>query len=208
MIKILAISGSPVYRSSTDYILEELAASIRSNLPKGTQSTVDFVKINERLPIPCQSCGVEPPSGFCMYDDLEDVYALLEGCDCLLFGSPVYFDTVSAQAKIFIDRCNCFRPPDYENVDPDHDFLKRLTRKRPGAIVLIGGENGYFEGARRVIAGFFKWVEVVNEGKILYGTKDFTQKGTAAGDETVKEQIAELGRHLASLVKDAGEKIE
>lgn len=161
-----------------------------------------FVKLNKLKFVPCQSCGEVPTFEYCFYDDdLTDVYTKVEHCDCLLFGSPVYFDSVTAQAKMFIDRCNCFRPPDFDNVDPNHRFIRRLKRKRPGAMVLVGGERGWFEGARRVVAGFFKWVEVTNEGMIIYRSPDFTRSGSVREDKEALARADELGQRLAATIK-------
>ena len=178
-----------------------MAGNFKSALSGQLKVRQTFVKLNELTFIPCQSCGEAPEHGFCFFDDdLTKVYRKLERCDCLLFGSPVYFDSVSAQAKMFIDRCNCFRPPDFDNVDPDHDFLKKLTHKRPGAMVLVGGERGWFEGARRVIAGFFKWVEVTDEGLIIYRSPDFMRSGTVSEDKQTLAEADALGQRLAQIV--------
>jgi multimeric flavodoxin WrbA len=201
LINLLTISASPVLRSSTDLLLKRTAGSFKSALSGQLKVRQTFVKLNEITFIPCQSCGEAPERGFCFFDDdLTEIYRKLERCDCFLFGSPVYFDSVSAQAKMFIDRCNCFRPPDFDKVDPDHDFLKKVTRKRPGAMVLVGGERGWFEGARRVIAGFFKWVEVTNEGMIIYRSSDFTRFGTVSEDKQSLAEADALGQRLAQIV--------
>jgi multimeric flavodoxin WrbA len=128
------------------------------------------------------------------------LYRKVAECDCLVMGSPIHFDTVSSQAKLFIDRCNCIRPADFHHVDPDHYFLKLLERKRPGGIVLVGGEDGWFEGARRSIAGWFKWIEVVNEGVVMYRSIDFTKTGTAADDKTALTEARALGKALAGKI--------
>jgi len=129
------------------------------------------------------------------------VYKQLVAADCVLFGTPVYFDTVSAQAKMFIDRCNCFRPADFDERDPEHDFVRRLTKKRPGAIVLVGGKRGWFEGARRCIAGYYKWVEVVNEGVLTFHSDDFRCSNEAHRDSEAIREAKELGERLAQLLK-------
>ncbi len=196
MIKILCISGSPVEDSSTDFILKELSYQISDKF-KTNKTSVEFIKLNEFKLSPCIACGKIPEKNFCIYDDdISSIYNKIIECDCFLFGSPIYFDSVSAQAKTLIDRCNCMQPPDYENKIPDHDFVKILTKKRPGAIVLVGGEKTWFEGARRTIAGFLKWIEVVNEGLIIYGTHDFNTKGDAVNDSQVLEDINNLAEHL------------
>jgi multimeric flavodoxin WrbA len=201
LINLLVVSGSPVDQSSTDIILSRIADTIAGSLTNQYPMTSTFVKLNELRFIPCQSCGEAPTPKFCLFDDgLTDVYTKLADCDCLLFGTPVYFDSVSAQAKMFIDRCNCFRPPDFDNVDPDHHFIRILKRKRPGAMVLVGGERGWFEGARRVAAGFFKWVEVTNEGMIVYRSPGFNRAGSVADDREALAQADALGRRLAEII--------
>jgi len=206
LIKLLSLSGSPVEGSSTDFILGRVIDTVVAKLGGENRVAATKVHLNDLTYIPCQACGESPAPKYCLFDDdLTSVYQALVECDCLLFGSPVYFDSVSAQAKMFIDRCNCFRPPDYENVDPQHHFVRRLNRSRPGAMVIVGGERGWFEGARRVIAGFFKWVNVVNEGKLIYHSSDFTKAGTAADDPTVLQQADELGRQLAQKILDSRE---
>ena len=200
-IKLLALSGSPAKGSSTDRILQRLAADVEKGLDGAALVEITFVKLNDRAILPCQACGEAPTPKWCFYGDINDLYKLLVECDCLLFGSPVYFDSVSAQAKLFIDRCNCFRPPDFDNVDPERSFIKLIKRKRAGAIVLVGGEEGWFEGARRCIAGYFKWVEVTNEGVISYRSQDFNEKGTALGDPEVIRQIKEAAKDVVEKLR-------
>jgi len=204
LIKILAVSGSPVVNSSTDILLQRVAAAIAKELG-GAEAEISFVKLNSLSFRGCQSCGVDPTPRWCFYDDLGDILDQLAVCDCLLFGSPIYFDSVSAQAKAFIDRCNCFRPADFDE-DSDGGFIRRLKHTRPGAMVLVGGEREWLEGARRVIAGFFKWVEVDNQGLLTYSSPTNSKHGTAAEDSEAMARADELGAHLAGLLmKEIGE---
>ncbi|MCB2230867.1 flavodoxin family protein [bacterium] len=201
-IKLLSLSGSPVKGSSTEILLHEAASAIRTSLEGYAEVDHYFTRLNEVDVLPCQACGMAPTPDFCFYDDgMAPLYQRLVECDCLLIGSPIYFDAVSAQTKRFIDRCNCLRPADFEHTDPDHDFIKLLKHKRPGAMVLVGTDNGWFEGARRCIAGFFKWIEVVNEGVVTYKSPDFTRYGTARDDAAAMEEARSLGKHLAQRLK-------
>jgi len=168
-------------------------------MPAGYESRIDEVTLNEVNFAGCQACGEAPTDGYCLVDDAAiSILDQLAACDCLLVGTPLYFDTVSAQLKAIIDRSNCFRHPDWEGTNPDHRFVKKLDRQRPGAMVIVGGEDGWFEGARRIIAGFFKWVEVVNSGKLIWHSQDFHDRGAAAHDDSALAEAAELGRTLAA----------
>jgi len=201
LIKLLVISGSPVKQSSTDIILRRISDAIADSMGDQCRVTSSFVKLNELDFVPCQSCGEAPTPKFCFFDDdLTGVYTKLAECDCLLFGTPVYFDSVSAQAKMFIDRCNCIRPPDFSNTDPKHRFVRILQRKRPGAMVLVGGERGWFEGARRVVAGFFKWVEVTNEGMVAYCSPNSRKAGSVVENQDTLAEADALGKRLAEII--------
>jgi hypothetical protein len=69
-------------------------------------------------------------------------------------------------------------------------------------MVLVAGERGWIEGARRVVAGFFKWVEVVNEGVLVYRSVDFTKAGTAADDPAILSEAERLGTRLAGKIRE------
>ncbi len=195
MLKILTLNASPVKGSSTDILLGQIADGIAYS--SATPVDNEIIRLNNYQYLPCQACGKSPEPDWCFFhDEIYPVYDLLINCDIVLFGSPIYFDTVSAQAKMFIDRCNCLRPADFEN-ETEHDFKKILPRKRLGAMVLVGGERQRTEHARVVIAGFFKWVEVENCGAITYATKGW-EAGEAAEDDTKLNEAFSLGQKIAS----------
>ncbi|SYZ72691.1 putative NADPH-dependent FMN reductase [Candidatus Zixiibacteriota bacterium] len=196
MLNILSLTASPIKGSSTEILLEEIVRGVRENA--GQECRAELTRLNDLRYIPCQACGRSPEPEYCFYhDDLDAVYERLIKYDIILFGSPVYFDSVSAQAKMFIDRCNCLRPPDFEGKS-GHHFKRIITRQRYGAMVLVGGERGEFECARKVVAGFFKWVEIINSGAIFYAGSEWTKIGPVAGDRPKLDEAYKLGKILAA----------
>ncbi len=196
MTKILTINASPVKNSSTGMLLEKVADGIRENLLDQVENKV--VILNDLKILPCQACGKSPEPDYCLYkDDIYPLYDYLINCDIVLFGSPVYFETVSAQAKLFIDRCNCLRPPDFDS-ETDAHFKKIISRKKSGAIVLSGGQSDQFECARRVIAGFFKWVRVSNIGTISYTSPRWKEAGQVKDDSAKVDESIKLGKKISS----------
>lgn len=196
MTKILTINGSPVKNSSTGTLLGKLADGIRENLSEPVENRV--IILNDLKILPCQACGESPEPDYCFFKDgIYPIYDYLINCDIVLFGSPVYFDTVSAQAKLFIDRCNCLRPPDFDT-DTEAHFKKIIPRKRLGAIVLSGGQRGQFECARKVIAGFFKWVRVSTVGTISYTSQSWKSAGPVTDDKVILDEARRLGRKISS----------
>ena len=188
MPKILTINGSPVKNSCTEVLLEKVTEGIEKNSAGSFENKI--IKLNDLNILPCQACGENPEPDYCLFkDDIYPFYKYLINCDIVLFGSPIYFETVSAQAKLFIDRCNCLRPPDFAG-DSDAHFKKVITKKKLGAIILSGGQSDQFECARRVIAGFFKWVRVTNIGTINYTSPRWKEAGL------VKDDIARLDKAI------------
>ena len=202
MIKLLVISGSPTANSSTDLLLVKIAERVAQELEPSLRVETNFAKLNELKFIPCQACGKAPHEEWCVFhDEITPVLTQIAECDCLLVGSPIYFDSVSAQFKTLMDRCNCFRPADFDSREPNLRFVRLIKRKRPGAMVLVGGEEGWFEGARRAIAGFFIWIEVTNEGVIQYHSKDFHRVGEVTDSPVTLSDAQELGRKLAAILR-------
>ncbi|UCD95544.1 MAG: flavodoxin family protein [Candidatus Zixiibacteriota bacterium] len=197
MLNILTLTGSPIKDGSTDILLNQVAEGIKHASTESARN--EIIRLNDYQYLPCQSCGKSPEPDFCFFrDDIYQVYEPLVECDVVLFGSPVYFDTVSAQAKLFIDRCNCLRPADFSG-ESDHPFKKILTKKRLGAIVLVGGERQEFECARKVIAGFFKWAEIVNIGAVIYAGSGWTA-GAVSEDGGRLTEALKLGEKIASRI--------
>ena len=67
-------------------------------------------------------------------------------------------------------------------------------------MVLVGGKRGWFEGARRTIAGFFKWLDITDEGLLVYHSDDYNKKGTAADEPEILSDARKLGEKLAGLI--------
>lgn len=187
--RVLGICGSPVIGSSTEILVREVLNGAAS---KGSET--DYIFLNELDIIPCQACGQSPDDGYCFFNDgMDAVYEKFDRCDAIVVGSPVYFDSVSAQTKLFIDRCNCFRAykPDMKEIFP------RMEKRRKGAIVLVGGEREEYEHARRVIGGFFVWANIESTGVITYAHGSW-EKGSVKNEMGILKEGFNLGIELVS----------
>jgi multimeric flavodoxin WrbA len=197
MPNILTISGSPTENGSTEILLGTVVKGIASALKEEIKT--ELIRLNDYKYIPCQACGKSPEPEYCFFhDEIYPIYGKLISCDIVLLGTPVYFDSVSAQSKSFIDRCNCLRPADFENKG-NHPFKKLIERKRLGGMIIVGGYRGEFELARKVIAGFFKWVEVTNCGLVTYESKSW-EKGAVLRNAEKLAEANDLGKKIAELL--------
>ena len=102
--KILVVTGSPRANGNTDLLAD---AFIRGAEAAGNQVyRFDAGRAQIKGCQDCKFCvGNE---GKCKQDDdMQQAYGHLYECDVLVLASPIYFYSVSAQIKAFIDRMYC-----------------------------------------------------------------------------------------------------
>jgi len=105
MHHILGLVGSPRPGGNTELLVSRL---LESAAKEGAETKL-FTVAGKSL-APCQACGacVRDRSGRCVQRDaMEELYPLARWADAIVFGTPVYLNSMSAQLKIVLDR---FRP--------------------------------------------------------------------------------------------------
>jgi len=105
-MKVLGIAGSPRKNGNTEILMNEVLKVAR----EAGCETEAFL-LSEKQVAPCDACGTCFKVGSCVIqDDMQELYAALEGADAVIFGSPVYFGSVSAQCKAVMDRMFALLP--------------------------------------------------------------------------------------------------
>jgi multimeric flavodoxin WrbA len=194
-MNILGISGSPTGGSSTDIIVNAVLEGASAEHVK-----TRFIRLNEKSIMPCQSCGDSPYPEYCFFhDDMDEIFGLMERSEGIILGSPIFFDSVSAQAKLFIDRTNCLRPVDF-SVKEQTVFREPLFRGKKGGIVMVGGDNGDFDIAIRTARGFFIWAGIEIVFELRYITKTL-RPGEAAEDRETMEKARQCGQRLLKAIQ-------
>jgi multimeric flavodoxin WrbA len=80
---------------------------------------------------PCDGCRACDKTGRChIKDDMEDLYPKLLESDGIIFGTPVYFYSMTAQAKAIIDRTIAFTNPE------------RSLANKVGGVIVVAGSQG------------------------------------------------------------------
>lgn len=200
-MKILGINGSPVKGGNVDVLIKKVIEGAKG---KGQGARVkgqgEVVYLDDMKITPCKSCELVPDSVICSYqDDMDKIYPKILTYDLFVFGSPVYFDSVSAQMKLFVDRCNCLRPL-RRRKDGEYYFDKsriyKFNRKRKGIIILVAGKRQRFDCALSLLKGLFKWIGIEFYEKILYSHDSF-EIGKVKEDKEILEKAFLLGKRLA-----------
>jgi multimeric flavodoxin WrbA len=187
---LVALNGSPRRGSSVDLLLEALCLGARE---AGGEAL--HLRCAELTVRPCEACGPEPTAGYCIFhDDMDRVYAALERAHAVAVGSPIFFDTVSAQLKLVMDRCNCVtmlvRLPDGSDT-----FRPRWARTRRGVFVTACSSGQRYDLGERSVRGFLKWIGARWEETIAWQHSD-TEIGSVARAPELLERARALGRRL------------
>lgn len=99
-MKLLAFVGSPRKGGNSDILTDEI---LRGAEEKGYDC--EKIYLSDLSLSPCNACYACRPCGQCIKnDDGNSLYQKLIDADVIVLSSPVYFYSVSAQMKIFIDR--------------------------------------------------------------------------------------------------------
>ena len=108
--KILALQGSPRKKGNSITLAEQIVKGAES-----VGAAVEKIYLHDKDISPCQACYAcqRPDSIGCAIDDeMQPIYNKLIKADCWIIASPVYWFSMSAQTKLFMDRC--FALPAYK----------------------------------------------------------------------------------------------
>lgn len=98
----LVILGSPRRNGNSAALAARIARAAES-----VGAHVETISLQDLDISPCRGCDTckEPGSTGCAIDDdMQEIYPKLIGADAWVIASPVYWFTMSAQTKIFMDR--------------------------------------------------------------------------------------------------------
>ena len=103
-MKVLGIVGSARRGGNTEILVKEALASAQE---EGAQT--ELVSVAGKEIAGCDGCGSCRKTHAChIQDDMQAIYQQLEAADAIVFGSPVYFGSVTAQMKAIMDRMYLF----------------------------------------------------------------------------------------------------
>jgi len=182
--RILAVLGSPRKKGYSTYLAQE---AIKMLEKEGAEvETIKLYDLEIQACTACDSCR-KPKSDFCIIqDDMKPLYRKILQADSVLLSCPIYWFSVNAKMKLFIDRFYAFNT----------EKTEALKGKSFSIILSYGDVDPYSSGAVNAIRMFedaFKYTDS-RIGKILYKTevpvKDRDLKGDLGGD------LVELSKSL------------
>ncbi|MEE0943943.1 MAG: flavodoxin family protein [Clostridia bacterium] len=105
---ILALNGSHNNDGNTAFLLKEIAKHLNNLGAECEIASVHDAVMSAKIPF-CVSCQ-SPCQKVCYKDTLlDELFCKVEKADFVIFGSPVYFGSMSAQMKAFFDKTRALR---------------------------------------------------------------------------------------------------
>jgi multimeric flavodoxin WrbA len=183
--KILALHGSPRKKGNSITLAEQIVKGAES-----VGAAVEKIYLHGKDISPCQACYAcqRPDSKGCAIDDeMQPIYKKLIDADSWIIASPVYWFTMSAQTKLFMDRC--FALLAYKK---DAFAGKRI------AIAMSYGDTDTFNSgcvnALRTFQDAFGYVGANIIG-MVYGSAE--KPGEIKSNQPLMDQAETLGKKLA-----------
>ncbi|MBW2558766.1 MAG: flavodoxin family protein [Deltaproteobacteria bacterium] len=142
-MKIFAVNGSPnMKKGMTHILLENFLEGARAAGAEVETVFLQKKKINYCLG--CFDCWVKTPGVCVQKDDMPELMEKASQADCIVIGTPLYVDGMTAQTKTFLDRMIPFADPHFELVDGHYRHPTRHKRGNPLDIVLVS-VCGFYE---------------------------------------------------------------
>jgi len=133
--QIIGIVASPRKQMNTDTIVQRILDGCQN-----LGASVSKIYLDDLTIRPCRACKVQDSSG-CLYkDDMEQIYEVFEKADGLVLGTPVYYNTVSSQMKLMIDRSYCLAKPVILS-SGKKIYESSVKKKKKGIVVSVGGSG-------------------------------------------------------------------
>jgi len=188
-LQVLGVCGSPRRGGNTELLLKEL---LRGSKDAGVQT--EEILLRDLKVTPCLEIYACKKDGQCpIPDDMQPLYAKLTEVDALVLASPIFFYTVSAHTKAFIDRCQAMWARKYLLKQP----IAPGKLGRRGVFLAVGGTKGtkLFDGALLTVKYFLDALDMTLYRSLLYPSID--AKGDIIKHPTAMAEAYALGRELA-----------
>ena len=184
--RIVIVMGSPRKKGNSATLAKQVSAGAEAS-----GADVERFCLHDMDISPCTACDScqEDTAKDCVIDDqMRSLYPKLRSADVLVIASPIYWFTVSAQTKLFMDRC-------YALGGPDGSALKG---KQIGIVLTYADPDPFSSGAVNALRTFqdgFKYIGAQIVG-MIYGSA--WKAGEIQNNKDLMEKAYQLGQKLGS----------
>jgi multimeric flavodoxin WrbA len=186
--KVLVLLGSPRRKGNSTDLAQKIAEGAKSE--GASVRTVFLHGMNISPCTACYACQKPKSRGCSIDDDMQPLYRAMLEADAWVIASPVYWFTLSAQMKLWMDRCLAF--PAYGK--------EPFEGKRIAIAMSYGGEDPFDSGcvnALRTFQDAYNYVGAEIVG-MVYGSA--MEPGDIRSNRALLREARELGKKLVKSV--------
>ena len=182
--KILVLLGSPRKKGNSTALADQIIAGAES-----VGAVAEKVFLHGTAISPCQACyACQRPDtkGCAIEDEMQPIFRKLIEADGWVIASPVYWFSMSAQTKLFLDRC--FALPAYKK--------DAFTGKRIAVAMSFGDEDAFNSGCVNALRTFQDAARYVGANLVgmVYGSAD--KLGEIKANSGLMQRAELLGKKL------------
>jgi multimeric flavodoxin WrbA len=184
--RVLILAASPRKNGNSTILALKAAEGV-----KAEGGEPDVVPIGSLKIAPCRacdSCRTKPEAGCIIKDDMQPLYQKIRDAQGIIFATPVYWFSVSAQMKLFIDRTYAIY----------NKGTYAFTGKDVGVILTYEDEDVFASGGVNALRSFqdaFAYVKANLMG-MVYGTAN--KAGEVQANKKLLQRAYDLGQKLAN----------
>ncbi|MHA1884974.1 MAG: flavodoxin family protein [Promethearchaeota archaeon] len=179
-MKILAISCSPRKKGNTVILLEEM---IKGAAEHGADT--ELFSVSGKDIRGCDACYSCIATGEChIKDDMQPLYDKLVEADGIVFGTPIHYYGMTAQAKAIMDRTFAMNQPG-----------KNLGNK-VGGVIVVAGSLGLIDALK----DYYFFITLQRMLPANFVAAYATDKGNVRQREKGMEAAFKLGIEMVQLV--------
>lgn len=131
-MKTLILAGSPRRHGDSWSLLDHLLPRI-----PGEHLIVDAYRTSIAPCVDCRHCWTQP--GCAIQDEMQQVYAFIQDCDCIIIASPIYFSELTGKLLDVGSRLQTyFCARFFRGEEP-------ILKPKRGAVILAGGGDGHMD---------------------------------------------------------------
>ena len=171
-MKVLVLNGSPHPNGATT----DMVSAFEKGAKETGHEVITFAvaRMNVKGCLGCEYCHTKGEGQCVQKDDWEKVLPAYKDCDMIVFASPIYYFTLTAQMEAAIQRVYCIGQP---------------AKATKAAMLLSSGSPGVYDGAMGQYKGYLAFTGIEDAGVI-----------TAVGDENKSEaKLAEVREFAKNL---------
>ncbi len=148
-MKIAVLNGSP-RKENTSAMVQAFCEGARAGGHEVEEYHVGRMKIAGCLA--CEYCHTKGEGNCVQKDDFEKILPAFKEADMIVFASPVYYFTMTAQIEAAIQREYCIGKP---------------VRAKKAALLLSSGSPGVYDGAIAQFQGYCAYTQIESAGIII-----------------------------------------